>query len=501
MAEEGTQYPGAASGGEPTRPLSVPSGEDWSTAPLPTSPWARAPQPEMPSDGWSDAASGSELGANNLTRPVPGPLNSTVPLPQPTSTQQSGTEQPSGWSYPDVNAGVERAAAGLSGGGGSGYSPPTYYSLQGYPALPPIAPKPKRRWPSVLVASALAFLLGVAGFSLASGDLSALVQPQTSTQPSIAQPSSTTATNGATATSTKVTAAQSKGVVLITATTSAGEAAGTGMVLSSTGLVLTNYHVVAGSTELSVKVVDSKDSYVATVLGFDQAKDVAVLRLKNASGLDTVTTNTDQLSVGNGVSAVGNAEGGGKLVRANGKVTALDQALTVSSDSPWGSSEDLSGLIATTAAAVPGDSGGPMFNANAQVIGMTTAGSTKDGTSYAVPIATALAVVEQIKAGQDAGTVRVGPAGYLGVRVADSSSNGSSSSTVTGVVSGSPAAKAGITVGSQITKVGSTTVTADTNVAAAIRAVEPGAKVKIEWTTATGKTKSATVTMGSSPVN
>jgi S1-C subfamily serine protease len=514
MAEGNTQYPGAASGDEPTRPLA--SNPDWSTEAVPTSPWARSPQSEQAWNG--DASTSFRGGSNDSTKPIPASMDSTAqPQPQPTqqfpsqpSVPSAGTPanaaptypgtvgQPAGWSYAGAPQDTQSA------GGGSGYLPPGYYQLQGYPP-PPVEAPPKRRWPVVLVALALAFLLGVAGFELGSGDLGALTDPQTSAQPSISQPSAAEPSSGSTstsagATSSKVTAAQSKGVVLITATTSDGEAAGTGMILSSTGLVVTNYHVVAGSTELSVKVVDSKNTYVATVLGFDQTQDVAVLQLKDASGLDTVTTNTDQLSVSTKVSAVGNAEGGGKLVRANGSITDLDQSLTVSSDSPWGSTENLSGLIATNAGAVPGDSGGPMFNANAQVIGMTTAGSTKDSTSYAIPIATALAVVDQVKAGQDAGTVRVGPAGYLGVRVASTSSN-SSSSRVTEVVSGSPAAKAGITAGSHITKVGATTITDSTNVASVIRAVEPGTKVKISWTTTSGKAKSATVTMGSSPVN
>jgi S1-C subfamily serine protease len=197
---------------------------------------------------------------------------------------------------------------------------------------------------------------------------------------------------------------------------------------------------------------------------------------------------------------VGNASGGGELVKAAGSVTAVDQSLTVSSDSPWGSSEDLSGLVETNARAVPGDSGGPMFDAQNEVLGMTTAGSTKERTSYAVPISTALAVIDQIQTGQDAGTVRVGPAGYIGIKMADNEQGGIGK-TITQVVAGSPADKVGVTSGSRLTKVGDTTITTSTNLATVIRALEPGQRVSIEWTTPNGTHNSATVTLGSSPVN
>lgn len=146
------------------------------------------------------------------------------------------------------------------------------------------------------------------------------------------------------------------------------------MVLTPDGKVLTNYHVVAGTQALEVTIADSGAAYAATVLGFDQSKDVALLQLADASGLATITVDTDEVSVGDPVAAVGNAGGNGKLVRAPGEVVRLNRSLTVNSDSPWGSQEDLSGVIETTAGAVPGHSGGPMFDAEGEVLGITTAG-------------------------------------------------------------------------------------------------------------------------------
>jgi S1-C subfamily serine protease len=390
-----------------------------------------------------------------------------------------------------------------------GYSPhPGYYSPGQYYYVQP-QPQQKKRWPVALVAMLLAIVLGGSGFFWAANQLTGASQSPTTIQPSTdPQPGGQSGTDpwqqqeeqSGTTTSKGVSAAQSAGVVLIEAQTSSGLAAGTGMILSADGKVLTNYHVVAGSEKLSVTVADSGDTYSATVLGFDQTKDVALLQLKDASGLTTVKTDTTTPSVGAEIAAVGNAEGGGVLVKASGEVTDTNQDLTVSSDSPWGNTEDLSGLIQTDADAVPGDSGGPMFDSDNEVIGMTTAGSTREGTSYAVPIATALAVVDQVETGQDAGTVRVGPAGYLGIKVADAEKGGSGK-TITSVVEDSPAARAGVTAGSRLTKVGDATIRSSTNLATVIRALEPGERVTIEWTAPNGSHKEATVTLGSSPVN
>jgi S1-C subfamily serine protease len=388
-----------------------------------------------------------------------------------------------------------------------GYQHPGYYTPGQYYGQQPAPVTTKRRWPVVLVAGIVALVLAAGGFSFAARTIQGALPSSSSTattEPQI-QPSDPTDNpgqqGGGTTTGNAVAAAQSAGVVLIEAETGSGIAAGTGMILTADGQVLTNYHVVAGSDKVSVTVADSGNTYTATVVGFDQARDVALLQLKNASGLTTVTVDKDQVAVGDAIAAVGNASGGGELVKAAGKVTATDQSLTVSSDSPWGSSEDLSGLVETNARAVPGDSGGPMFDSQNEVLGMTTAGSTKERTSYAVPIATALAVVDQIETGQDAGTVRVGPAGYLGIKVADAETGSTIGKTITQVVAGSPADKAGVVSGSKLTRVGDTTIKASANLATVIRALEPGQQVSIEWTTPSGTHKTATVTLGSSPVN
>jgi S1-C subfamily serine protease len=295
--------------------------------------------------------------------------------------------------------------------------------------------------------------------------------------------------------------APSTGVVLIEATLSDGVAAGTGMILSSDGYVLTNYHVIAGSSAVQVTVADTGKTYTATVVGDDSTRDVALLKLSGVSGLATVTLDSDTVSVGDKIVALGNAGGKEELVAAAGTVKGLDQSLQVSSESPWGTTENLTGMIETNAGAVPGDSGGPMYDSEGEVIGMTTAGSTSEGTSYAVPIATAMSIVNQIKAGDESGSVRIGPAGYLGISTNNTSSSRSGGLVITSVTSGGPAAKAGIQAGDILVSFNGTKITATTNAADIIRETEPGQKVKVTWTSSeTGETRTATVTMGSSPL-
>jgi len=551
---EGTQ-PGAAdeeSANEPTQALPTPgwpeptrvlptSVQPEPTQQLPISAWARPAETNWAADqpsaqvGQASAQGGAYPGAAQPLTYGQATPGGPIP-PASTETQQHGAypqgfgqygqqpygqygpgqgQQPYGQygqqaygQYGPAQGQQPYGQAYQQGYGQQGYPQhPGYYPPNQYYYQPQAAPtRTKKRWPLAIVALLVAVVLGGSGMLWAANQFGATESPTITTQPDTGQGqqgqndpqqgqqgSGTTTSNG-------VSAAQSAGIVLIEAQTSSGVAAGTGMVLSSDGKVLTNYHVVAGSEKLAVTVADTGDTYTATVLGFDQTRDVALLQLKDASGLTTVKTDTTVPAEGTAVAAVGNAEGGGELVKATGKVTGTNQSLTVSSDSPWGSTEDLSGLIETSARAVPGDSGGPMYDTQNEVVGMTTAGSTRDHTSYAVPIATALAVVQQVETGQDAGTVRVGPAGYLGIKVADSGQTGSGK-TITAVVSGSPAAKAGVVAGSRLTRVGTTPIKASTNLATVIRAMEPGQQVAIEWTAPNGTSHSATVTLGSSPVN
>ena len=109
-------------------------------------------------------------------------------------------------------------------------------------------------------------------------------------------------------------------------------AAGSGIVLTSQGEILTNNHVIHGATTIKVVVPGTGRSYTATVVGYDVAHDIAVLQAQNASGLKTAPLG-DSVVVGETVTALGNAGGTGSLVRATGTVTALNQQITASDDS------------------------------------------------------------------------------------------------------------------------------------------------------------------------
>ena len=137
-------------------------------------------------------------------------------------------------------------------------------------------------------------------------------------------------------------------------------AAGTGIVLTSTGEVLTNNHVIEGATSIKVTDIGNGKSYTATVVGYDATQDVAVLHLQGASGLTTASLgDSATVQAGDRVVALGNAEGkGGTPSVATGMVTALNQSI-IASDGLSGVNEQLSGLIESNARIKPGDSGGP----------------------------------------------------------------------------------------------------------------------------------------------
>ena len=295
------------------------------------------------------------------------------------------------------------------------------------------------------------------------------------------------------------------------------EAAGTGMVVTADGEVLTNNHVVEGATSITVTVVATGRQYKASVVGTDATDDVALLKLANASGLQTTAIDTKSaVQTGDTVTAVGNAGGTGTLVAASGSITATDQTITTQAEESV-ASETLNGLIETDAAIVAGDSGGPLYNASGKVIGMDTAASTAGsdgsgsggygygdggfgggygdgygdggygggygdggygsgsdtfGTStsggaafgsgsttagYAIPIADAVAIARQIDAGTASDTVQIGSPAFLGVEVGTDSGDGygnqqqTAGATVEQVVSGTPAASAGLAAGDTIT--------------------------------------------------
>lgn len=311
---------------------------------------------------------------------------------------------------------------------------------------------------------------------------------------------------------------ESAGVVLID--TQLGyenaEAAGTGMVLSKDGLVLTNNHVIADSTKIAVTVATTGKTYEASVVGSDSSKDVAVLKLKDASNLQTATIDDDDVQVGDDITAVGNSEGGGQLQAADGSVTDLGASVTTTAQGTE-DSETLNDMIQVQADIVSGDSGGALLDDEGEVVGMNTAASSGSATvtGFAIPIESALSTAESIIDGEQTSTNTLGYPAFLGIGVqqdsqsgqagqsGQSSQSGSSSQAAGAVVAGvyedTPAAEAGLTAGDTITRMGSTRITDGAGLSSAIAEHKPGDTVSLSWTDADGQTHSAKVTLTEGP--
>ncbi|WP_219813835.1 S1C family serine protease [Rathayibacter sp. AY1A7] len=305
--------------------------------------------------------------------------------------------------------------------------------------------------------------------------------------------------------------AQTAGVVTITSelTYQGARSAGTGMILTSDGMILTNNHVVEGATAISVTVESTGRSYTARVVGTDATNDVAVLQLEDASGLTPASLDTDGVAVGDTVTAVGNAGGTGDLVAATGTVTGLDQQITTRSESGI-SAETLTGLIQTDADIVSGDSGGPLVDSAGRVVGMDTAASsgTADITGFAIPISKALDIVATIEAGADTATVEIGYPAFLGVSLSSGTASPTSRALATtasgavigGVVEGGPAAQAGLEAGDVVTAVDGVAVASADQLSASLAQREPGESVTISWTDSAGAARSAQVVLVEGPV-
>ena len=315
---------------------------------------------------------------------------------------------------------------------------------------------------------------------------------------------------------------------------------GTGIVLTSDGVILTNNHVINGATSITVTDIGNSKTYKATVLGYDESRDIAVLKLSDASGLTTASTgDASSLSIGDSVVALGNAGGvGGTPAVAAGSVTALNQSITASDESS-GSSEQLTGLIETNADIQSGDSGGPLVNSHGQIVGIDTAasssyqfggnggnggfggfgnggfgsqGSGSSGSSgsssanggsttqgFAIPINTALSIAKEIENGQGSSTVHIGATAFLGLQIATTQQGQFQGVLLAGTENGTPAAQAGLGQDDLVTALDGKSVSTGTDIQNILVGHHPGDKVSIAWTDASGQSHTATVTLATGP--
>jgi S1-C subfamily serine protease len=292
-----------------------------------------------------------------------------------------------------------------------------------------------------------------------------------------------------------------------------GEGAGTGIVLTPSGEVLTNNHVINGATSITVTDIGNGQTYAATVVGYDRNHDVAVLRMQGASGLQTASIgDSNAVAVGDEIAAIGNAGGvGGTPSIAAGTVSALDQAITVSDDTT-GSSEQLDGLVQVAADVEPGDSGGPLVNTAGQVVGVNTAGAagsrfestTSEG--MAIPINDAIAISKQIDSGAGSANVHIGLTGVLGIMVREPHSGvrGWYGSTVPGVLvagvtPGSPGEQSGLAPGDVIMSLDGATVDSPTTLTSLLTTHHPGDLVRVAWADQSGQQQNAAVRLAAGP--
>jgi S1-C subfamily serine protease len=325
----------------------------------------------------------------------------------------------------------------------------------------------------------------------------------------------------------------------------------TGMIISSNGLVLTNNHVINGTTGLTATVATTGKRYTARWLGYDATSDVAVIQLVGASGLHTVPLgNSDNVKKNDGVVAMGNANGTGSIKTVTGKITGLHQTITAS-DNGVGS-ETLTNMLETNSEIIPGDSGGPLANVNGQVIGMDTAASTdsigvgsQQDTGFAIPINRAMSIAQQIIGGKASSDVRIGSVGFLGVVVSGGAKGKDSTLTnpnaqanqeqqneaggiggfqgngcltndqeagvpntiapvnsgtlILGALCGTPAATAGMVPGDVVTDVGGKTVSSPSSLVTILSTLKAGHSVQVTWVTPSGNTVERSMTLAAAP--
>ena len=266
--------------------------------------------------------------------------------------------------------------------------------------------------------------------------------------------------------------------------------AGTGMVLTADGEILTNNHVVEGASSIQV-TIPGHGSSTATVVGVDPTDDVALLQLNSASGLAPVTFGR-----------------GGPPTATTGTVAAVHRSITAR-DPSGDSSERLDDVIQIAADVHPGDSGGAVLNAQGQVVGIITAGpsnSSGNGTGFAIPINSAIGIVNEIRAGHGSSEILLGERGFMGVAVqpmdpaaaAQLGLGDTSGVLVAGVQPGSPAAKVGMTAPAVIRSIDGQAINTLDELGAAIHSKVPGEQIQVTWIDQQGQ-HSASVTLSSGP--
>ncbi|MEU5888251.1 trypsin-like peptidase domain-containing protein [Streptomyces sp. NPDC047461] len=361
---------------------------------------------------------GAQQHASSPVNPEWPPPPAQPPAPQPVTVEPGTTVWP----------GQQQAAYATSadGGAGDGHGGGTAL-LTAVPAEP-AAPKKRTRGPLALLA-AVAIVAAAIGGGTAYG-IQELTGNDTVTSSSTSTNVVPSADKG---TVSGVAKAVSPSIVEINATSNAGESTGSGVIITSDGEIITNNHVISGASTVKVSTSDGK-TYTAKVVGTDSKKDLALIKLENASGLTPATLgNSDGVQVGDEVVAIGSPEGLTGTV-TSGIVSALNRDVTVATEEgqsqnqnqgggngQWpfefggqqfngdtGSSTTTYKAIQTDASLNPGNSGGALIDMNGNIIGInsamysassdsSTAGSA--GLGFSIPINTVKSDLATLRAG------------------------------------------------------------------------------------------------------
>jgi putative serine protease PepD len=302
-------------------------------------------------------------------------------------------------------------------------------------------------------------------------------------------------------------------VVSIDVKSNNSEDQGTGMIITSDGEVITNNHVIELYTQggktgsITVTEYGQTKPLPATLIGYDQSKDVALLKINNASSLSTVTFgNSAKAVVGDSVVAIGNALGlsAGTPTVTQGIVSALGRQVTAGGIGTQ--TETLMNMIQTDAAINSGNSGGPLIDTAGQVIGMNTAvaGTSSDGTSsqnigFAIPAASIESLLPELQKGGQTGNA----GGYLGVDITTLTPalrqqygfTPTSGAVILTVVAGSPAAKASLVQGDVIVNIDGKAITSSEDLQKQVQADKPGQTITITYYVGNSK-RTTTATLG-----
>ncbi len=460
-----------------------------------SAPPSGAPQSPLPPD--AAAAPAGEPGAPTYPAPPPPPPSSYPPPP---------------WAPPGGHDTVPTPVA--PGTIPFSYPPPTGQAGPGGPS-PRGGGGAPGRWRAWLPVAAVAALIGGA---IGAG-VTAIADNNANNPNSSVTIHESNAAPGAAVLSGNVTIPQLvnkviPAVVSIDVKSGANEDEGTGMIFTSDGEVITNNHVIelyvqGGDTgSITVTEYGQTKALPATLIGYDQSKDVALLKINNASNLPTVTFgDSSKAVVGDAVVAIGNALGlsAGTPTVTQGIVSALGRSVTAGGLGTQ--TESLQNLIQTDAAINAGNSGGPLIDTAGQVIAMNTAvaGTSSDGTSsqnigFAIPIAQVEALLPTLQKGGQTGA----GGGYLGVDITTLTPalrqqygfTPTTGAVILTVVSGSPAAKAGLVQGDVIVNIAGTPITSAEDLQRVIQKSKPGQTVTITYYVGDSK-RTTTATLGS----